>query len=97
MKPRWTKGQGRPVQAPIGDRRKQQMRGELECRVQLEFDSSGTGGEKVWDIPIQVAESGDLVFFFGLTMVVALPRFAASVFANRSLALRCCGVWAYRM
>lgn len=65
--------------------------------MQLEFDSSGTGGEKVWDIPIQVAESGDLVFFFGLTMVVALPRFAASVFANRSLALRCCGVWAYRM
>jgi hypothetical protein len=45
-------------------------------------------------IPTQLADTGDLPFFFGLTVVGALPRFAASVFANRSFALRCWGVCA---
>lgn len=43
-------------------------------------------------IPTQLAERGDFVFFFGLIVVGALPLFAASVFAKRSFARRCCGV-----
>jgi hypothetical protein len=45
-------------------------------------------------IPTQLADTGDFPFFFGLNVVGALPRFAASVFANRSFALRCWGVCA---
>lgn len=46
-------------------------------------------------IPTQLAERGDFVFFFGLIVVGAFPLFAASVFAKRSFARRCCGVCAW--
>lgn len=37
------------------------------------------------------------MFFFGLIVVGAFPLFAASVFAKRSFARRCCGVCAWYM
>lgn len=48
-------------------------------------------------IPTQLAERGDFVFFFGLIVVGAFPLFAASVFAKRSFARRCCGVCAWHV
>ena len=43
-------------------------------------------------IPIQAVEIGGFDFDFGLMALSGLPRFAASVRANFSLAFRCCGV-----
>lgn len=90
MRPRWTRGQGQSVGALGEDRHKQQKRvtlGEIFSMVQF---NSG-----VKYIPTQLAERGDFVFFFGLIVVGALPLFAASVFAKRSFARRCCGVCAW--
>lgn len=90
MKPQWTRGQGQSVGALEEDRRKQQKRVALET-LQHGFNLT----VEFRHIPTQLAERGDFVFFFGLIVVGAFPLFAASVFAKRSFARRCCGVCAW--
>lgn len=46
------------------------------------------------NVPTQPAESGDLEACLVGFVVGPRPRFAASLFAKRSFARRCWGVWA---
>lgn len=67
-----------------------------KCKDNCFTVSSGYGCSRFVfsNIPNQPVDTGDLEVCFGFAIVLPLPRFADSCFANLSFAFLCWGVWA---